>query len=169
MDTMKVLLPIDASRASLEAVRHVCSVRRRGTEIEAVVLNVQPYFSRYIARFSSSAARKSLRAARSRAAVARAIDELALAHVPFRLIVEVGPPAARIAEVAAREDVDEIVMGVGRHPEWLRWLNPSISRGVMARTDIPVTVLNRGRVGLIERYAVPAGAAGLAALLMAAE
>ena len=60
-------------------------------------------------------------------------------------------------------------MGVGRHPEWLRWLNPSISRGVMARTDIPVTVLNRGRVGLIERYAVPAGAAGLAALLMAAE
>jgi hypothetical protein len=39
----------------------------------------------------------------------------------------------------------------------------------MARTDIPVTVLNRGRVGLIERYAVPAGAAGLAALFMAAE
>lgn len=169
MEVMKVLLPIDASRASLEAVRHVCSITRRGAEIEAVVLNVQPYFSRYIARFSSSAARKSLHAARSRAAVAEAIDELARAHVAFRLVVEVGPPAARIAEVAAREDVDEIVMGVGRHPEWLRWLNPSISRGVMARTDIPVMVLNRGRVGLIRRYVVPAGAAGLAVLLMAAE
>lgn len=169
MEAVKVLLPIDASLASLEAVRHVCGVRRRGTAIEAVVLNVQPDFSRYVARFSSSAARKSLRATRSRAAVAQAIDELALAHVPFRLIVEVGPTAARIAEVAAREDVDEIVMGVGRHPEWLRWLNPSISREVMARTDIPVTVLNRGHVGLLERYAVPAGAAGLAALLMAAE
>jgi nucleotide-binding universal stress UspA family protein len=147
MEVMKVLLPIDASRASLEAVRHVCSIRRRGAEIEAVVLNVQPHFSRYIARFSSSAARKSLHAARSRAAVAEAIDELARAHVAFRLVVEVGPPAARIAEVAAREDVDEIVMGVGRHPEWLRWLNPSISRGVMARTDIPVMVLNRWRSG----------------------
>jgi nucleotide-binding universal stress UspA family protein len=169
MEAMKVLLPIDASRASLEAVRHVCSIRRRGTDIEAVVLNVQPYFNRHIARFSSKAARNSLRAARSRTAVARAIDELTLARVPFRLVVEVGSPVARIAEVAAREDVDEIVMGVGRHPEWLRWLNPSISRGVMERTDIPVTVLNRGRVGLIERYAIPAGAAGLAALLMTAE
>jgi nucleotide-binding universal stress UspA family protein len=169
MEAMKILLPIDASPASLEAVRHVCGIRRRGTDIEAVVLNVQPYFNRHIARFSSRAARNSLRAARSRAAVARAIDELALAHVRFRLIVEVGSPAARIADVAAREDVDEIVMGVGRHPEWLRWFNPSISRGVMARTDTPVTVLNRGRVGPIERYAVPAGAAGLAVLLMAAE
>jgi nucleotide-binding universal stress UspA family protein len=168
-EAMKVLLPIDASRASLDAVRHVCSIRRRGTDIKAVVLNVQPYFNRHIARFSRRAARDSLRAARSRAAVAQAIDELALARVPFRLIVEVGSPAARIADVAAREHVDEIVMGVGRHPEWLRWLNPSISRGVMARTDIPVTVLNRGRVGLIERYAVPAGAASLAALFMAAE
>jgi nucleotide-binding universal stress UspA family protein len=169
MEVMKVLLPVDASSASLAAVRHVCAIRRRGTDIEAVVLNVQPDFSRYVARFSSSAARNALRAARSRVAVAQAIDALTLARVPFRLIVEVGSPVARIAEVAAREDVDEIVMGVGRHPEWLRWLNPSISRGVMARTDIPVTVLNRGRLGLLERYAVPAGAVGLAALLMATE
>jgi hypothetical protein len=48
--------------------------------------------------------------------------------------------------IAERERVDEVIMGVGRHPEWLRWFNPSISRGVMARTDIPVTVLNRGHV-----------------------
>ena len=33
----------------------------------------------------------------------------------------------------------------------------------------PVTVLARGQAGMIERYAVPAGVAGLAALLLAAE
>lgn len=166
---MKVLIAVDASQASLEGVKHVCSMKRRGADIDALVLNVQPFFSQHVAPFSSSAARKALHAERSRAAVAQAVEELTLARVPFRLLIELGPPADRIAKVAAREAVDEIVMGVGRHPEWLRWMNPSISRGVMARTDIPVTVLNRGRVGLFERYGVPAGAVGLAALLMAAE
>jgi len=75
----------------------------------------------------------------------------------------------RIAAVAEREQVDEVMMGVGRHPAWLRWVNPSIAQGVMERTDIPVTVLARGRAGAFERYAVPAGVAGLAALLLAVE
>jgi hypothetical protein len=40
---------------------------------------------------------------------------------------------------------------------------------VMARTDIPVTLLARGHAGVFERYAVPAGAVGMAALLLAGE
>jgi nucleotide-binding universal stress UspA family protein len=82
---------------------------------------------------------------------------------------EIGRPAERIAAVAERERVDQIMMGVGRHPGWLRWLNPTIAQGVMARTDIPVSVLARGRASLLERFAVPAGAAGLAVLLLTAE
>jgi hypothetical protein len=89
--------------------------------------------------------------------------------MPFRALTEVGLPAERIAEVAEREQVDEVVMGVGRHPAWLRFVNPSIAQGVMQRTDIPVTVLARGHAGALERYAVPAGVAGLAALLLTVE
>jgi len=74
--------------------------------------------------------------------------------------------AERITAVAERERVDEIVIGTGRHPQWLRWLNPSIAQAVMQRTDIPVTVLARGRAGALERYTLPAGLAGLAALLL---
>jgi nucleotide-binding universal stress UspA family protein len=84
-------------------------------------------------------------------------------------MTEVGMPAERIAAVAEREQVDEIMMGVGRHPAWLRWVNPSIAQGVMERTDIGVTVFARGQAGMIERYALPAGVAGLAALLLTAE
>ena len=47
-----------------------------------------------------------------------------------------------------------------------RWLNPSTAQGVMARTDIPVSVFARGRPGMLERFAVPAG---LAALLLTGE
>jgi len=39
----------------------------------------------------------------------------------------------------------------------------------MALTDIPVTVLARGRPGVFERFALPAGVAGVAALLIAGE
>ena len=98
-----------------------------------------------------------------------AIDLLTENKVSFVALTELGNPAERIAAVAEREGADEIVMGVGRHPAWLRWLNPSIARGVMERTDIPVPVLARGHVGALQRYGAPAGVAGVAAILWAVE
>jgi nucleotide-binding universal stress UspA family protein len=163
---MKVLVPVDASRAALAPIAHLASVRMK---VEVLVLNVQPRFSLHVSRFTGRSARDALRAERSRAAMARAIEALSETGVPFRALTEVGAPAERIAALAEREGVDEIMMGVGRHPAWLRWLNPSIAQGVMARTDIPVTVFARGRPGALERFALPAGVAGLAALLLTAE
>ena len=166
---MKILVPVDASEAALAPISYLESLARSGVQLEVLVMNVQPRFHRHIARFTSRAARDGVRAERSRAAMARAIEALSIAKLPFRAFSEVGQPAERIAAVAEREQVGEVMMGVGRHPAWLRWLNPSIAHGVMERTDIPVTVLARGQAGAFERYAVPAGVAGLAALLLAVE
>ena len=166
---MKVLVPVDASQAALAPVDHLASLVRRGIKVDALVLNVQRRFPRHIARFTSRADREALRAERSRDAMAQAIERLSQAGVQFRAMTELGTPAERIAAVAERENVDEVMIGVGRHPAWLRWVNPSIAQGVMELTDIPVTVLARGRAGAFERFALPAGLAGLAALLYAAE
>ena len=166
---MKILIPVDASQAALAPVDHVAALVRRGVKVEALVLNVQRKFPQHIARFTRKADRDALRAERSRAAMALAIERLSQAGVPFRAMAELGVPAERIAAVAERENVDEVMIGVGRHPAWLRWANPSIAQGVMELTDIPVTVLARGRAGAFERYALPAGLAGLAALFYAAE
>lgn len=166
---MKILIPVDASAAALAPIAYLESLVRSGVALEVLVLNVQPRFHRHLSQFTSRSAREGLRAERSRAAMARAIEALSLKKIPFRAFAEVGQPAERIAAVAERERVDEVMMGVGRHPEWLRWLNPSIAQGVMARTDIPVTVLARGQAGAFERYALPAGVAGIAALLLAVE
>jgi nucleotide-binding universal stress UspA family protein len=166
---MKVLIPVDSSSAALAPVEHHARLARSGVELEVLVMNVQPRFHRHISQFSSRSAREELRVERSRAAMARAIEALSLAGLQFRAFAEVGTPAERIAAVAEREQVDEVMMGVGRHPGWLRWLNPSIAQGIMARTDVPVTVLSRGRAGKLERFAVPAGVASLAAWLLAAE
>jgi nucleotide-binding universal stress UspA family protein len=166
---MKVLVPVDSSSAALAPVAYLATLARSGVPLDVLVLNVQPRFHRHISQFTSRTARDTLRMERSRAAMARAIEALSLKEIPFRAFAEVGQPAERIAAVAEREQVDEVMMGVGRHPEWLRWLNPSIAHGVMARTDIPVTVLARGQAGMLERYAVPAGVAGIAALLLTVE
>jgi nucleotide-binding universal stress UspA family protein len=163
---MKVLVPVDASRAALAPIAYLAGLR---IKVEVLVLNVQPRFSRHVSRFTGRSARDALRAERSHAAMARAIETLSVSGVPFRALTELGAPAQRIAALAEREGVDEIMMGVGRHPAWLRWLNPSIAQGVMARTDIPVTVFARGRPGMLERFALPAGVVGLAALLLTAE
>lgn len=164
---MKILVPVDGSMAALAPILQL--TKSFPSEVEILLLNVQPGFHGRIPRFSSRAARDGLRAERSRDAMARAIEELSVCGLPFRALTEVGRPAERIAAVAEREAVDAILMGVGRHPAWLRWVNPSIAQGVMERTDIPVTVFARGRAGVIERYAVPVGVAGLAALLLTVE
>jgi nucleotide-binding universal stress UspA family protein len=166
---MKILVPGDSSNAALAPIAHLEALARSGVELEVLVLNVQPRFHRHISQFTSRRARDEVRAERSRAAMARAIEALSLAGIPFSALAETGVPAERIAAVAQAEKVDEVMMGVGRHPAWLRWFNPSIAQGVMARTDIPVTVLARGQAGAFERYVVPAGVAGLAALLLAGE
>ena len=166
---MKVLVPVDASDAALAPIPYLRLLAGAGVRLEVLVMNVQPRFHRHIAQFTSRSARDAVRQERSRAAMARAIEALSLAGIPFRACAETGRPAERIAAAAEREQVDEVMMGVGRHPAWLRWLNPSIAQGVMERTDIPVTVLARGRTGAFQRYVVPAGVAGLAALLLAIE
>ena len=166
---MKILVPVDASAAALAPIAHLQALARSGVQIEVLLLNVQPRFHRHIAQFTSRSARDLLRQERSRVAMARAIEALSRTSLRFSAFTEVGRPAERIAAVAERERVDEIMMGVGRHPDWLRWINPSIAQGVMARTDIPVSVLARGHASVLERYAVPAGVAGLAALLLAGE
>ena len=166
---MKLLIPIDGSEAALAGVHHAIALHRSGVDVDTVVLHVQPRMHRHIAQFSSRTARNALRAERSAQALAPAIELLSTSQTPFTALTELGAPSARIAAVAEREAVDEIVMGVGRHPQWLRSLNPSIAQGVMARTDIPVTVLARGRVGALQRYGVPAGVIGVAAVLWAVD
>ena len=134
-NAMKILVPVDASAAALAPVAHLEALARSGVQIEVLLLNVQPRFHRHIAQFTSRRQRDLLREERSRVAMARAIEALSRTGLRFSAFTEVGTPAERIAAVAERERVDEIMMGVGRHPDWLRWINPSIAQGVMARTD----------------------------------
>lgn len=169
---MKYLIPVNSSTAALAPIEHLVTANRHGTKVEAVLLNVQRPFNRRVSRFSSKADRNALHAERSRAVMASAIEHLSRAGIPFRAMTEVGSPAECIASVAEAQHVDEILMGVGRHPKWLAWLLPSTPRAIVEHTDVPVAVMARGKANRMERYllwAGVAGAAGIAAYLLAVD
>ena len=67
---MKILVPVDASEAALAPISYLETLARSGVQLEVLVMNVQPRFHRHVARFTSRAARDSVRAERSRAAMA---------------------------------------------------------------------------------------------------
>jgi nucleotide-binding universal stress UspA family protein len=140
---MKVLVPLDGSAAALAPIAHLEWLARAGVKLEVRVLNVQPRFHMHIAQFTRRSARQAFRAERSAAAFSAALDTLLAARISFAAICELGHPAERVAAVAERERVNEIMIGVGRHPAWLRLLGaPSIARQVMALSDIPVSVFS---------------------------
>ena len=166
---MKVLVPVNSSEAALMPIAHLEQAAPNGSSVEVLVLNVQPRLNRHISRFTRKVDRDAFRVERSRAAMAAAIQRLSRAGVPHRALTATGSPAERIAAVAEAEEVDAILIGVGKHPWWVRWLKPSVAQGVIARTGTPVTVMEHGKENPFERYVVPVGIAGLAALLLAAD
>ena len=169
---MKFLIPVNASTPELAPIEHVESAVRRGAEVEVLLLNVQPVFNQRVSRFTSRADRDAFRVERSRGAMAGVMERFASKRIAFRAAMVIGAPAECIAEVAEAEHVDEILIGERRRPHWLRWLMPSPAEEIAARTDIPVTVVARGKKETaLERYLVPgmAGIAALAALFLSAE
>jgi hypothetical protein len=90
---MRYLIPIDGSPASLERIAHAERAVLRGERVEVVLLSTQPRFSRHIAQFTRKADRDAWRAERAKAAAAGAVDRLARAGIPFRLVVKTDNPA----------------------------------------------------------------------------
>ena len=161
---MKYLVPVSSSKAALAPIEHLVAAKRRGAQVEALLLNVQNPFSRRVSHLSGASDRDALHAERSRSAMASAIELLSRAGIPFRAMTDVGVPAERIAALAESQRVDEILLGVHRRPEWLGWLLPSMPRAVVARTDVPVLVLGRGGAGAAKDYLLWAGLAGVAGI-----
>jgi nucleotide-binding universal stress UspA family protein len=161
---VKVLIPVNSSEAALAPIDHLVAASCKGEKVEALLLNVQRPFNRRVSQFTRKADRDSLRAERSQAIMASAIERMSQAGIPFRAMTELGSPAERIAAVAEAQSVDEILMGVRRHPHSLAWLYPSMPRAIAEHTDVPVVVLARGPVSKTERYLLWAGLAGAAGI-----
>jgi nucleotide-binding universal stress UspA family protein len=164
----RVLVPVDGSRNSEFAVRHVVRQFMNNTALEIHLLNVQAPLSSYIRRFLS---RKNVRefhhdeAAKALRPMRQILDGLG---VPYAVHVEMGARAECITEAARRLHCDHIVMSAARKNSLTRLVENSTTNRVLELTPVPVEIIAGDSVSRWERYGIPAGLGTLLALLFAA-
>jgi len=164
----RILLPVDGSPNSLFAARQVVREFMNNTAMEIHLLNVQPPFSSYVARFASSRNRRDYHREQAEKALEPVREALDRFGVPYAVHMEVGDKAQCIAQAARRLRCDLIVMSTARKSSLTRLVQSSTTNKVLELTPVPVEVIAGDSVSPWERYGIPAGVGSLIALLLAA-
>jgi YjbE family integral membrane protein len=166
---MKILVPVDGSRSSVHAARHVAREYLKNPELEIHLLSVQARFSRHITQFLN---RKDMdvfyrEEAEQKSRTVREFFERR--NVPYVAHVDVGRKAEIIAATAKRLGCHHIVMGTARKNSLTRMFEASVTNQVLERTTVPVEVIAGDTISNLERYGIPAAIGAGLALVLAAE
>jgi len=164
----RILVPVDGSPNSEHAVRHAVTQFMNNQAMEIHLLNVQPPFSQYVARFVSGKNLASHHRDEAEKATKPARDLLDRFSVPYACHTEIGDKAATISLVARRLRCDRIVMGTARKNSLTRMVENSVTDKVLELTDVPVEVIVGDAVSPYERYGVPAAIGTAIALVLMA-
>jgi YjbE family integral membrane protein len=165
---VKVLVPVDGSLNSLHAVRRVVNQFMQSPAMEVHLLNVQPPFSRQIARFVSKRNRDDFHRDAGEKALRTIREMLDNFGVPYAVHIEVGDKAKLIVEAARRVHCDRIVMSTARKNSLTRMLEDSTTNKVLELTGVPVEVIAGDAVSKWERWGIPAGVGTALALVFLA-
>jgi YjbE family integral membrane protein len=163
----RVLLPVDASANSLQAVEHVIARHAAGAQLEVHLLHVRVPFSQYIARFVSRHDHEAYHRQETERALAPARDMLDRAAIRHADHVEFGDKAETIREVANRLQVNQIVMGTARKNSLTRVIEDSVTNRVLEVVEVPVEIIVGRAVSRIDTIGLPAGVGAAAAVLLA--
>jgi nucleotide-binding universal stress UspA family protein len=166
--TIKVLIPVDGSSNCEFAVKHVIKQFMNITAMEIHLLNVQPSFSAYIARFVSRKTLHDHHRDESEKALRPIRQMLDGYGIPYSAHAEVGDQAQAITATARRLRCDQIVMSAARKNSLTRLVENSVTNKVIELTPVPVEIIAGNTVSNYERYGIPAAITALLALLLAA-
>lgn len=163
----RILLPVDASANSLQAVEHVIARYAADTALEVHLLHVRVPLSQYVARFLSRRDHQAYHQQEAERALAPARDMLNRSGVPHTDHVEFGDRAETIRHVAERLGVHQIVMGTARKNSITRVIEDSVTNRVLEIVEVPVEIVVGRAVSRIERFGLPAGMSAALAVLIA--
>jgi YjbE family integral membrane protein len=164
----RVLVPVDDSPNARHAVRHVVNQFMKSAAMEVHLLNIQPPFSRHIARFVSRRNRAAFHREQGEKALQSARRLLENHGVPYAVHIEIGDKAKVIVSAARRLRCGQIVMATARKNSLTRMIEDSTTNKVLELTTVPVEVISGEAVSPWERYGIPVGLSSLLALLLAA-
>lgn len=139
---MKVLLPVDGSELSMEAVRFALRMRQDGLNLSAVLANVQEHASLYemlvahdpdvIDQVSAEAGLHALQPAQA------LLDE---AGVDYECEVAKGDPAHTLIDISERFGCDLVVMGARGASALRSAMLGSVSNEVLHASSVPVVIV----------------------------
>jgi nucleotide-binding universal stress UspA family protein len=139
---MKILLPVDGSEVSLDAVRCVIRMARAGLEARVVLANVQESANLYelvvahdpqvLAQVSAAAGAHTLLPAQA------LLDEAGLS---YESEVASGDPAHTIIDILERYECDLVVMGASGTSALRSALLGSVSNEVLHAAPVPVMIV----------------------------
>ena len=164
----RVLVPVDGSKNSEFALRHIVNEFLKDTAMEVHLLNVQPPLSQHVAQFVSRRNRDDWHRDEAEKALAPARRLLEQHGVPHAASYKLGERAKTIVDEARRLRCTQIVMATARKNSLTRMLQDSTTNQVLELTTVPVEVIAGDSVSRLERWGLPAGIGALIALLLAA-
>lgn len=149
---MKILLPVDGSELSLEAVRFAVRMLLAGLHGDVVLANVQESASLYevlvahdpevIDRVSAEAGVHALQGAQAL---------LDAAGVEYECEVAKGDPAHTIVDIAERFGCDLIVMGARGQSSLRSAMLGSVSNEVLHASAVPVVIVKPDAAMAVEQ------------------
>ena len=139
---LKVLVPVDGSKTSERAVKHVIELAEGHEAMEVHLLNVQEEADAWeVRRFLKPAEIKRTQLAHGAAALSGAKRLLDRAGVPYEERVVIGDPAEKITELAKRGGFDKIVIGTHGRGSMIGLLMGSVASKVLHLATVPVTLV----------------------------
>lgn len=137
----KVLVPVDGSKTSARAVRHVVELAKTGAPLEVHLVNVQEAADApELRRFKKVDEIKRAQLEHGAAVLETAKRLLDRARVPCKTHVLLGDPAARIITFARRGGFDRIIMGTHGRGALAALLMGSVATKVLHHARVPVTL-----------------------------
>jgi nucleotide-binding universal stress UspA family protein len=139
---LKILIPVDGSELSLDAVQHALRLVREGLNAEFVLANVQEPASLYemvVVRDPQALQGVSAGAGAHLLEPAEALCKAA--GVSCELEVASGDPAHTLIDVAERYACDAVIMGARGKGAMRSALLGSVSQEMIHACPIPVTVV----------------------------
>lgn len=137
-----LLVPVDGSQSSLNALRTALSFLKNGASNHLHVISVQPpIMSGNVKRFISADTINDYYQEEGEKALAHAREVLKQSGVEASISVQIGPVAETVAQYAKAQQCDHIVMGTRGMGYIKGFVLGSVATKVLSLVDIPVTLI----------------------------
>jgi len=143
---MKILLPVDGSEPSLDAVRHAIRLVHEGLRADILLATVQEptYLYEMVLAPDAEALERVTGAAGARSLEA-AQGLLQAAGVSFEKEIASGEPAPALLELIERHRCDAVVVGARGMGALRQAVLGSVSQSLVHHAPVPVTIVRHQR------------------------